>query len=252
MKFVPLVALLFSVAALAVALMDRGSASNSLASNDSEAALRKEVQELRERLAALEGSGLASSEGASASGNIERQMQALESSQLEIAELALGIDSLGVLETQERELIDAYKVLLDESRPAGERVKRAGLLKRYGQFDERAVESMWNLFSEAKKPYDQAAALTALKGHVSVERRDDVIAALNTDFEDGYKNGRLRYFGIEALEPLLPDPAVQEQLAHIAQNDPEPKIAARAARAAGLPMPDKQRPKGSRKQSSAR
>ena len=247
MKVLPLVALLLSAAALAVALLDVGSSVQRPTSNSENEALLREVQELRNRLTALENVSPSESRDKPTGSRLELQMRELESSQQEIAELALGIDSLGVLETQERELIDAYKRLMDESLPAGERVKQAGLLKRYGQFDEKAEESMWKLFSEAKKPYDQAAALVALKGRVTAERRDDVIAALNADFDNGYKNGRLRYFGIEALEPLLPDPAVQEQLAHIAHNDPEPKIAGRAARAAGLPAPDKQRPKGSRK-----
>ena len=231
-------ALFLSATALVVALIKKEGPSNSLATGGADEALRLEIRELRERLAALEGESRESLTEAAPvpRGELELQIEELATSQMDLAELTSKIDSLGVLETQERELVNAYKILIDENRPAGERVKQANLLKRYGQFDEQAVESMWKLFTEQKRPYDQAAALSALKGYVSADRRDDVIAALNEDFNSGYKNGRLRYFGIEALEPLLPDPAVREQLAIIAENDPERKIAARAAKSIGLPI----------------
>ena len=236
MRLMSTAALFLSATALVVVLIKKEDPSNSLANGDPNQALRLEVRELRERLSELEGESRESINEAAPKGELELQIEELANSQMDLAELTSKIDSLGVLETQERELVNAYKILIDESRPAGERVKQANLLKRYGQFDEQAVESMWKLFSEQKKPYDQAAALSALKGYVSAERRDDVIAAINEDLTGGYKNGRLRYFGIEALEPLLPDPSVQEQLAIIAENDPERKIAARAARSIGSPI----------------
>lgn len=231
-------ALVLSATALVVALIKKEGLSNPLANDDSDQALRLEIKELRERLAELEGKSRESiTEKAPAPrGELELQIEELANGQLDLVKFTSKIDSLGVLETQERELVNAYKILIDESRPSGERVKQANLLKRYGQFDEHAVESMWKLFSEQKKPYDQAAALSALKGYVSTDRRDDVIAAINEDLTGGYKNGRLRYFGIEALEPLLPDPAVLEQLVIIAESDPEGKIAARAAKSIGMPI----------------
>ena len=238
MKLMSTAALVLSATALVVALIKKEGLSNPLANDDSDQALRLELRELRERLAELEGKSRESiTEKAPAPrGELELQIEELANGQLDLVEFTSKIDSLGVLETQERELVNAYKILIDESRPSGERVKQANLLKRYGQFDEQAVESMWKLFSEQKKPYDQAAALSALKGYVSTDRRDDVIAAINEDLTGGYKNGRLRYFGIEALEPLLPDPAVLEQLVIIAESDPEGKIAARAAKSIGMPI----------------
>ena len=71
------------------------------------------------------------------------------------------------------------------------------------------------------------------------EVRDGVLEAFSTEIADGYKNGRLRYHGIEALEPLLPNPEVEAMLILLAQNDPEQKIAGRAAKAVGLPIPAK-------------
>lgn len=238
MRLMSTAALVLSATALVVALIKKEGLSNPLANDDSDQALRLEIKELRERLAELEGKSRESiTEKAPAPrGELELQIEELANGQLDLVKFTSKIDSLGVLETQERELVNAYKILIDESRPSGERVKQANLLKRYGQFDEHAVESMWKLFSEQKKPYDQAAALSALKGYVSTDRRDDVIAAINEDLTGGYKNGRLRYFGIEALEPLLPDPAVLEQLVIIAESDPEGKIAARAAKSIGMPI----------------
>ena len=231
-------ALVLSATALVVAWIKKEGLSNPLANDDSDQALRLELRELRERLAELEGKSRESiTEKAPAPrGELALQIEELANGQLDLVEFTSKIDSLGVLETQERELVNAYKILIDESRPSGERGKQANLLKRYGQFDEHAVESMWKLFSEQKNPYDQAAALSARKGYVSTDLRDDVIAAINEDLTGGYKNGRLRYFGIEALEPLLPDPAVLEQLVIIPESDPEGKIAAGAAKSIGMPI----------------
>ncbi len=245
MKSIPIIALILAVAALGFALR-QSEFIPSLEKSKSNDALQSEVQELRERLAVLESAGTLKGIAAPDVGNLEQQVDELASNQQDIAELALGIDSLGVLETQEREILNAYKILVDESKPAGQRAKQAALLKRYGQFDQQAVDSMWKLFSEPKGAYDQASALVALKGHLTLDNRDDVLAALNSDIEGGYKNGRFRYYGIEAVESLLPDPAVQEWLTHLAQNDPEPKIAGRAARSVGLPVP-KGQPKGDRR-----
>ncbi|MBT3480471.1 MAG: hypothetical protein HN457_03425 [Opitutales bacterium] len=242
MKNIPIIALVVAVAALGFALRQNEVATSSEVSKSNDA-MQAEVQELRERLAALESTRISKGIAAPNIGNLEQQVGELANNQQDIAELALGIDSLGVLETQEREILNAYKTLLDESKPVGERLKRVALLKRYGQFDQQAVDSMWKLFSEPKEAYDQAGALMALKGHLTMDDRDDVLTALNEDMEKGYKNGRLRYHGIEAVESLLPDPTVQEWLTHLAQNDPEPKIAGRAARSVGLPIP-KGRPKG--------
>lgn len=245
MKSIPIIALIVAVAALSFALKQSEVAPSREISKSNDV-LQAEVQELRERLAALESAGTSSEMTVPDVGNLEQQVGELASNQQNIAELALGIDSLGVLETQEREILNAYKTLLDESKPAGERVKKAALLKRYGQFDQQAVDSMWKLFSEPKGAYDQAGALMALKGHLTMDNRDGVLAALNEDMEKGYKNGRLRYYGIEAVESLLPDPVVQDWLTELAQNDPEPKIAGRAARSVGLPVP-KGKPKGDRR-----
>ncbi len=235
MKKIPIIALLLSVAALVVALTRKNSPDLTIVSS-SDAALVAEVEELRERLAALENAD--SIPGAKLPGaqNLERQLEELATNQQDIAELALGIDSLGVLETQEREVLNAYKVLMNEKQPAWERAKQANLLKRYGQFDQQAIDSMWKLFSNPKKPNDQAAALLALKGHVTGENRDDVLTAMKREVEGGFENGRLRYFGIEALEPLARDPEVREWLTFIAQNDPEPKIAGLAAKSVGFPV----------------
>lgn len=236
MKPIPVIALLFSVAALAIAIIRKDSPALP-ESPAADSVLQAEVEDLRQRLAALEALGRPAALEETEAPLLEKRIEELSSQQQDIAELALSIDSLGVIETQERELVNAYNILVDEKRPAWERAKQAGLLKRYGQFDQGAVDSMWKLFSDPKKPYDQAAALLALKGLVTREHRDDVLTALNLEVENGFENGRLRYYGIEALEPLARDAEVRDWLTFIAQNDPEPKIAGRAAKMVGLPPP---------------
>lgn len=188
MKSTPIIALIIAVAALGFALR-QSEFTPSFENSHSNDALQAEVQELRERLAALESAGTPKGITAPDVQNLEQQVDELASNQQDIAELALGIDSLGVLETQEREVLNAYKILIDENKPASQRAKQAALLKRYGQFDQQAVDSMWKLFSNPKGAYDQASALVALKGHLTMDNRDNVLAALNEDIEEGYKNG---------------------------------------------------------------
>jgi hypothetical protein len=236
MKSISTIALVVAVIALALAL-NKKEASSSIDVQETNEALRAEVQELQERLAALEKRGRPMVVEAPNVQSLERQVDDLANNQQDIAELTLGIDLLGVLETQEREVMNAYEILTDVEQPAGIRAKQAALLKRYGQFDQQAVDSMWELFSNPRQTYDQASALLALTGYVTPENRDEVLTALNRDVEGGYENGRFRYYVIEALEPLLPDPEVRSWLTHLAQNDPEVKVANRAARSVRIQLP---------------
>lgn len=167
---------------------------------------------------------------------LQQEVAELSSLQNDLAEYTLNIDPFDVIGVQEREIEDAYNTLLDESKPAGERAKQAALLKKYDLFDEEAIASMTNLFFNANNPGEQGAALAALKGFVPPEVRSGVLETLSTEIASGYENARFRYHGIEALEPFLPDPEVEAMLTVIAQNDPELKIANRAAKSVGLPQ----------------
>ncbi|HAT60717.1 MAG TPA: hypothetical protein DCS60_08105, partial [Opitutae bacterium] len=122
MKPTPVIALLLSLAALAIAIIRRD-ISAPPESPASDSVLRAEVEDLRQRLAALEALGRPAGLEETEAPLIEKRIEELSSQQQDIAELALSIDSLGVIETQERELVNAYNILVDEKRPAWERAK---------------------------------------------------------------------------------------------------------------------------------
>jgi len=244
MKTLSITAILISLSALAIALFLSDTIESPNSESEIEDALRQEIEDLRQRLAVLEEANELDLPATPGIQNLEQKLDKLAANQQDIAELTLEIDSLGILATQERELIDAYKFVIDDSRKPWERAKLANQLKRYGLFDQQAVDSMWQLFERSEETEDKAAALLALKGHLTLENRDVVLASLNQDMENGYDDARLRYYGIEALEQLLPDPEIEDRLTHLAQNDPKSKIASRAAKAVGLPDPKVDRNKG--------
>ena len=243
MKYLSVIAVLLAAAALALTLnreldgpkIVRPPSRQTQKANESNQALQDELLVLRMKIAALEKKiRVQNAEEAKPIPVLQEQVADLTTFQEDLAEYTLNMDPLDVIGTTEREIETAYSILMDESRPAGERARQAALLKRFDLFDQEAIDSMNNLFLTAEDPNEKAAALTALKGHVTPEVRDGVLQAFSLDIGNGYQNGRLRYHGIEALEPLLPNPEVEAMLIHLAQNDPEPKIAGRAAKSMGL------------------
>jgi hypothetical protein len=241
MKYISILALMLSAIALVVTL-NRNFESPVIVqapTKETNRPLQDELLKLQIKLAALEKALTQKAKEAEPLPQIQEQVEELTVFQTDLAEYALNIDPLGVIQVTEREIETAYITLMDESRSPWERAKQAALLKRYDQFDQDAIESMSNLFFTAEDPNEKAAALVALKDYVSPDVRIGVLDAFSADVGNGYKNGRLRYHGIEALEPLLPDPEVEAMLTHLAHNDPEPKIAGRAAQSVGLPTPEK-------------
>ena len=93
MKNIPIIALVVAVAALGFALRQNEVATSSEVSKSNDA-MQAEVQELRERLAALESTGISKGIAAPNIGNLEQQVGELANNQQDIAELALGIDSV--------------------------------------------------------------------------------------------------------------------------------------------------------------
>ena len=247
MKALSIAAILISLSALATALYRNISPKAPHARSETEESLRKEIEALRQRLAILEETAEIDLPATPGIQTLERKLDELAANQQDIAELTLEIDSLRILETQERELMNAYKIVIDDSRKPWERAKLANQLKRYGLFDQQAVDSMWRLFENSENSEDRAAALHALKGSLTQENSEAVLLSLKQDVEEGYEDGRLRYYGIEALEPLMPNPEIEDWLTYLAQSDPKSKIASRAAKAVGLPDPKKDRDKGKSK-----
>ena len=252
MKFIIVIAFIFSGAALALTVYREledpvvipVSASPVVTEDETmDPGLEGELLRLKLRVRALERSLAEKDKEIEPVPVLQQEVAELSSLQNDLAEYTLNIDPFDVIGVQEREIEDAYNTLLDESKPAGERAKQAALLKKYNLFDEEAIASMTNLFFNAETAGDKGAALVALKGHVTPEVRDGVLETFSTEIADGYQNDRFRYFGIEALEPLLPDPEVEAMLTVIAQNDPQIKIANRAAKSVGLPARQKEKSK---------
>ena len=241
MKFITILALVLSTIAIALPFFKETKNPELVQApgNENNQELMNKLLKLRKRLAVLEKSSTATVRDSVPLPQLQEQVADLSTFQEDLAEYALNIDPLDVIGITERQIETAYNTLMDESRSPGERAKQAALLKRYYQFDQEAIDSMNNLFFTTEDLYGKAAALSALKGYVSPDVRDGVLEAFSQEISDGYKNGRFRYSGIEALAPLLPNPEVESMLTQLAQNDPDKQIAARAARSVGLPIASK-------------
>ncbi len=244
MKFTLFIALLLSVTALALTVYREFEdpvvlpiTTKPIVKQETtgEKELEEELLKLKLRLAALEKALERKTQEIEPIPRIQEEVAELSTFQNDLAEYALNIDPLDVIGTQEREIENAYHILLDETKSAGERAKQAALLKKYGLFDEAAVAAMSNLFLNAESTAEKGAALSALKGHVTPEIRAGVLESLSTEIAGGYQNARFRYQGIEALKPLLPDPEIEAMLTVIAQNDPLVKVANIAGKSIGLP-----------------
>ena len=238
MKFITILALILSAIALALPFVKKAESpillQPTVDNNNQE--LKDELRKLQKRLAVLEKASTTQVNETVPLPKLQEQVAELSTFQEDLAEYALNIDPLDVIGITEREIETAYATLMDESLSPGVRAKQAALLKRYGLFDEEAIGAMKNLFFTSEDLTGKAAALSALKGYVSPDVRDGVLDSINQEITNGYKNARFRYSGIEALKPLLPNPEVESMLTQLAQNDPEPKIAAIAAKSVGLPF----------------
>ena len=111
---------------------------------------------------------------------------------------------------------------------------QADRLKRHGMFDDAAVASMMDLFEGTEDRNELSGILYALKGVVTTtEFRDQILATMQEEIQSDNPSPKFRHTAIEALEPMLPDPAVEEWLRYLAENDPEPKLQNRAVRSLG-------------------
>jgi hypothetical protein len=170
-------------------------------------------------------------------GLLKQQLDELEARQTQIAQFTRDIDKYGVIDTMEKELVAAYATLMDTNQAFWARIKQVGQLKRYGYLDEKALAAVTDLYHQTGDFNEKGGVLAALKGSVTPAFRDQILTDLNAEIATGNHSARFRYHAIEALEPMLPDPAVQYWLHHLAQSDPEPKLANRAGQALGLAPP---------------
>jgi len=197
---------------------------------------RGTIADLRQKIDQLEQRAASSAQAASPDAALAARVAALEQQSRELTRFTNEFDRYGIVSSMEAELLNAYSTLMDTNRPAGERLKQVASLKRYRYFDEKALRAVADIYLQTDNFGEKGLALAALRGTVpSPEFRDRILADLSAEAEQGNQSARFRYFAIEALEPLRDDPAVQQWLAHLAQNDPMPKLAARAGQALGIP-----------------
>ena len=197
-------------------------------------ALKDSNRELLLKVTQLERGKGAEAGGPAEIARINQRLDQVEATQTELARQAREFDKYGLVSAMEKDLVTAYSTLMDTNQNLMTRVRQAEKLKRSGHFDEKAAAAMTDLYRRTENLNEKAGVLTALSGTVTPELRDQILADLNQEIQGGNKSGRFRYSAIEALEPLLPDPTVRQWLGHLAQNDPEPKIAARAGQPLGL------------------
>jgi hypothetical protein len=252
-KPISVLAVLFSAAAIGVALFARPAGPVSVASGSppDNAALAEQVGRLEKKLTAVEDSQrrlldqLAGGSLATVSVDnatveqLKARLTELDRKQTELDQATKEIDKLGIVPAMEAEVKKARATLMDESLPVWERAKQAALLKRFGQFDAPAVEAMMKLLTKTENPNEKAGVIVALTGQVSTELRDQILLGLRNEAEGSYPSPKYRYVAIEALQPMRPDPLVEQWLAHLAQHDPEPEVQARAARSTQPPRPAK-------------
>lgn len=246
-KSLPILAVLLSCVALATAVFNR---SSSVGSKDAPstktsdqtglAELKKEIAQLKTANAALKAqlAEMNSKPLRIVDNTLEVQalgerVAKLESSQSEVIEAVNETDKYGVVAAMEKEIVSAYTTLMDAEQSAGARLKQVAQLKRYGYFDEKALKAVTDIYASTDNFNEKGAALQAMTGSVTPEIRDQILADLSAEVEGGNQSGRFRYFAIEALEPMANNPTVREWLDHLAQNDPQAKLAARAVRALG-------------------
>ncbi len=245
-RFLPSLAVLLSCAALVTAVFKRPASNNfsegtpvdSLTGQSGIAELQEEIAQLKSANVALQSQIEALKRKPAAAGDrspeveaLRQRVEKLEGVQGQVVEAVNEADKYGVVAAMEKELVTAYSTLMDTNQSAGARLKQIGQLKRYGYFDEKALRAVTEIYFATDDFNQKGFALSAMKGSVTPQFRDQILADLNADIEAGNKSARFRYHAIEALEPMADDPTVLQWLGHLAQNDPEPKLAARAGKA---------------------
>jgi hypothetical protein len=199
--------------------------------------LERAHQELKEEVAVIQQAA-ASSDRPAVPPAFEARLNELQVRQTTLEQATRQIDKFGVLTAMETELVSAYQTLFDDQQPLKTRLGQIETLKRFGHFDERAARAVMELSTSVESLDEKSGVLRALTGAVKTpEFRDQILVGLNADLQAGGKSVRYRYHAVEALESMMPDPLVQQWLTHLAQNDPEYKVAARAGQTVGITPP---------------
>lgn len=190
------------------------------------------IADLKAQIVSLEARPLGSSKTTSIDSSLAQRIAALEQQSQQLTQFTNEFDQYGVVSSLQAELVNAYSTLMDTNKSTWDRLKQVGSLKRYRYFDDKALQAVSDIYMETDNFGQKGQALAAMKGMVpSPEFRNQILTDLSAETQEGNQSARFRYFAIEALEPVRDDPAVREWLTHLAQNDPETKLANRAGQA---------------------
>ena len=127
-------------------------------------------------------------------------------------------------EEHEKLIKESYQVAIDPERAAKERFEALKILREEGRIDQAVVDSMMDLWDQSLDddkigPYHRWTLMENLRGTNDPRFRDNVLSMLQQE-----PGAKMTGQAIATLEPMLPDPAVQEWLTHLSSNGQEPKI----------------------------
>ena len=248
-RLLPTIALVIAVGAMAIAFAGKQSNQSVSAQTKTDPAQEQKlaklesdlkqatdtIAELQAQIQKLENRPAQNVAPTSPDPALAQRIAALEQQSQELTKFTNEFDQYGVVSSMQAELVNAYTTLMDTNKSTWERLKQVGSLKRYRYFDDKALQAVSNIYMETDNFGQKGQALAAMRGMVpSPEFRNQILADLSAETQEGNQSARFRYFAIEALEPVRDDPAVNEWLTHLAQNDPEAKLANRAEQALGI------------------
>ena len=248
-RFLPTIALVIAVVAMAIAFAGKQSNQPTPAQTKSGSAQEQKlaklesdlkqatdtIAELQAQIEQLESRPVKNTSPIAVDPALAQRIAALEQQSQELTKFTNEFDQYGVVSSMQAELVNAYTTLMDTNKSTWERLKQVGSLKRYRYFDDKALQAVSSIYMETENFGQKGQALAAMRGMVpSPEFRNQILSDLSAETQEGNQSARFRYFAIEALEPVRDDPAVREWLTHLAQNDPEAKLANRAQQALGI------------------
>lgn len=194
---------------------------------------------LSSRLTRMEQAGISVKPGSFQQPSTQPAELELELSPQALARLKSRLDDLTARETKaarQREIDELYGLLNDPSRPVDERIRMAHKLKSKGTRDERVIKTMADLYRQGAGKEDtelRLILLDTLGGIQSPDLRDQVLADLGRELQSAEPTGvsiKFRHTAVESLKPMISDPAVQQWLNYLVQNDPDRGVADHAAK----------------------
>jgi hypothetical protein len=229
------IAFLASIAALVAALVVKPSAAANEDDPSQLADLISRMEKLEARLAKGEKNQDPDASKSSAFSTDETQEGGIDLAEIAARQSRLEqqLQKYGIIErfeAHEQLVKESYQKALDVTLSAKQRFEALKLLGEEGKIDGPIVSSMMDLWEaslrdEKMGPYHRWALMENLRGSDDPRFRDNVLSMLQQE-----PGAKMTGQAISTLEPMLPDPSVEEWLTHIRGNSQDPKIREYAAR----------------------